>query len=66
MFDKKEIQFLLQGITALQQECSSHKGALLQKQMPDDTNLHTLIEYYDKRGVELQKLKVKLSGQLNP
>lgn len=65
-FEKKDYQFMIQGIVALQNECLKQKAALAEKVFTGDINTHTIIEYYDKRGAELQQLKIKLSGCFNP
>lgn len=61
----KQLHFMLQGIRALQTECAAHKAALVQKMFPEDANLLTLVEYYDRRSVELLQLEKKLISDIN-
>ncbi len=61
----KQLHFMLQGIRALQAECAAHKTALVQKMFPEDANLITLVEYYDRRSIELLQLEKKLITDLS-
>ena len=60
--DKKELHFLLQGTKALQKETKECSNKMLQHLTPADSNVQMIIEYYDKRQVELHKLEVKILG----
>lgn len=62
---RNELYYLLQGVRALEQEARDHKMKVLQRQAPGDTNIDTLIEYYDRRGVELKKIETKLLGLIS-
>ena len=62
LFNNKELRFVLQGVKALQQETISQKTAALQRMFPGDFNLDTVIEFYDKRTVELHHLETKILG----
>jgi hypothetical protein len=58
----KDFHFLFQGVKALQQETASQKAWALLRMFPEDNNLGTLLEYYDKRSVELHHLEIKILG----
>jgi hypothetical protein len=64
-FSSKDTAFLLQGINALQQETQKQKATLVQRLFPEDSNLHSLMEYYDKREGELRALKIKILNTVN-
>jgi len=64
-FSYKEYCFLLQGVKALQQETAKQKTAVVQRMFPEDNNLNSLVEYYDKRSVELHHLETKILGTVS-
>lgn len=59
-FNNKELHFLQQGMKALLDETAAQRSALLKRQHPDDNNTSFLLEYYDKRIVELKALENKV------
>lgn len=62
LLSNKDYAFLLQGVKALQQETVKQKAAALQRLFLGDNNLDTILEYYDKRSVELRHLEIKILG----
>ena len=62
LLSNKDYAFLLQGVKALQQETAEQKTAALRRLFPGDHNLDSILEYYDKRSVELRHLEIKILG----
>lgn len=60
--DKNELRFILQGIKALQAETVQCKNIMLVRMYPGDDNARSIIEYYDRRTVELHNIEIKILG----
>lgn len=65
VFSKIENYFILQGIQALQAETVAQRTVMVQRIVPADDNVVSLLEYYDKRTVQLAKLEKKISALFN-
>ena len=65
LFSSKDNYFLLQGVRALQCETEKQRAALLNRLFPSDNNLQTLVEYYDKRMIELKTLEKTIANYVN-
>lgn len=61
-FSRRESYFLQQGVKALMDETHAQRAALVSRIHPEDNNLTTLLEYYDKRMAELKAISEKLVG----
>lgn len=63
--NKTELHIILQGVTALQAETVAHRNIMVQRLAPGDGNVVTLLEYYDKRSLQLQGIQKKITGLAN-
>lgn len=64
-FSKTELHIVMQGLSALQSETIAHRTKVITWLVPGDNNAPTLLEYYDKRSVQLQALQKKIAGLAN-
>lgn len=63
--NKTDLHIVLQGLSALQSETIAHRAKVISWLVPGDNNAPTLLEYYDKRSIQLQALQKKISGLAN-
>ena len=62
---KTELHIIMQGVSALLIETVVHRNAMIQRLVPGDNNVTTLLEYYDRRRSQLQHIQNKINGLVN-
>lgn len=59
---QSDVRLIQQGLVMLYEQCAQHRVAFIKQMLPGDSNIDTIIEYYDKRIKSIAALQQKIIG----